>query len=203
MTLRADRNLPNRYVRQFMLATQAETGDYSLRLMLRNAGLDRFLTELPPDNQQAIVLASEFAALQAAMRQYFGNGARGSLIRIGRIHWQSIQAAAPLIQKVKLTAGRQMPNLQAGKIVLNFLAATLRGIDGDISAHLLDKELIFMDTSSDATIDQSSDLPICWATLGMIHAALAWVTRKEQSVEEISCCSTGAAACRFRIQIMK
>ncbi len=202
MTSRSDRRLPNWYVHHFLVATQAETGDYGLRLMLRNAGLDQYIVEFPPENKQAVMLASEFAALQAAMRQYFGNGARGALIRIGRLHWKNIYETASVIQRAKLTAGRQMPALPAGRIFLNHLAARLQGVDGNVSVHLMDRELIFMDTSSDSTVEQSADSPICWATLGMLQAAMTLATGQEQNIEEISCRASGAAACRFRIQLI-
>jgi len=202
MTGREDRLLPNRYVRGFMQATEAETGDYSLRMMLRNAGLDRFINKLPPENDKQVVRAAEFAALQAAIRKYYGNGARGSLNRIGRHHWDSILVEAPVVQKVRLAAARRLPILRGGRSVLNYLASKMSAPNGDVSVHLLDKELIFMDTSSDSTQGQSAAEPICWATLGMIQAALLWATNLEQNVDEISCRATGAIACRFRIRLV-
>jgi hypothetical protein len=47
-TQRLDRLLPNDYLRYFMQAVESETGIYTLRMMLLNAGLDRYLGSCLP-----------------------------------------------------------------------------------------------------------------------------------------------------------
>jgi len=201
MTTRHNRRLPNRYARCFMRAVQDEIGVYSLHMLLRNAGLDRYIEDLPPDNSRPEILASEFAALHNAIREYFGRGARGSLNRIGRVTWQLMFNDASIGYRVGLFAARLLPPLPRNRKVLEHLAAQMREPDGDVSVHLLDRDLIFMDTSSDSTFGQTVDEPICWATLGMIQAAIIWATGEEQDVDEISCRAAGATACKFRIRL--
>ncbi|MBU0512592.1 MAG: hypothetical protein KKD28_01410 [Chloroflexi bacterium] len=201
MTARHNRRLPNRYARYFMRAIQDEIGVYSLRMMLRNAGLERYIEAWPPDNSKQEILASEFAALHNAICEYFGSGARGSLYRIGRIIWQMMLEDASIGTRVGLLAARLLPPLQRSRRALEYLATQMRKPDGDVSVHLLDQDLIFMDTSSDSTFGYTADEPICWATLGMIQAALFWATGAEQAVDEISCRAAGATACKFRIRL--
>ncbi len=201
MTARHNRRLPNRYARYFMQAVQDEIGVYSLHMLLRNAGLDRYLDDLPPDNSTPEILASEFAALHNAIREYFGRGARGSLNRIGRVTWQLMFDDASIGSRVGLLAARLLPPLPRSRKTLEHLAARMREPDGAVSVHLLDRDLIFMDTSSDSTFGYPADEPICWATLGMIQAALFWATGAEQAVDEISCRAAGAMACKFRIRL--
>jgi len=168
--------------------------------MLRNAGLERYIVALPPENDRLEMLASEFAALHNAIRAYFGSGARGFLNRVGRSVWQAFWKDASLWQYLGMFVLRPFPPLQRGRFALNILASQMRRPDGQVSVHLLDKDLIFMDTTSDSTFGQTSPESVCWGTLGMIQAALYQATGKEQDVEEISCRAAGSVACRFRIR---
>ena len=59
-------------------------GDHGLRMMLRQAGMDRYLEQLPPDNSRAGPKSAEYSHVLATVRRYFGRGARGTLFRIGR-----------------------------------------------------------------------------------------------------------------------
>jgi predicted hydrocarbon binding protein len=201
-TQRLDRLLPNDYLRYFMQAVESETGIYTLRMMLLNAGLDRYLEELPPRNRERVIQASKFAALQKAIREYFGSGARGSLNRIGHLLWSKLLENASVTQRVKVVAARALPVLPRSRTALEYLAARMSEPDGKVSVHLLDKELIFVDTSSDSTYGQEDEQPVCWATLGAIQAALFWASGEEQDVEEISCRATGADSCKFRIRAL-
>src|SRR5210317_711640 len=87
---RTDRRLTNRYLRQFLQAIEDEAGAYTLRMVLRNAKLERYINELPPSNTDQVVSALDYASLHKSIRTYFGNGARGSLNRIGRLTWDRI-----------------------------------------------------------------------------------------------------------------
>ena len=203
MTTRQNRHIPNSYARYFMQAMKSEIGVYSLHMMLRDAGLEQYIDNLPPYDSKPGIQASDLAALHNAVREYFGRGARGTLNRIGRSTWQLIFADANMGPRVGFFIARLRSPLARSRKLLEHLAAQMRAPDGDVSVHLLDRDLIFMDTSSDSTFGYSADAPICWATLGMIQAAVFEATGAEQSVEEISCRAAGAAACKFRIRLSK
>ncbi len=196
---RPDRLLSNHFMRVFLQAIEDEMGTYSLWMMLRQAGLERYIETLLPFNDETDSRASEYAALQRSMRVYFGQGARGSLNRIGRTAWSWMVKTASLGQKGSLFLARGLPLQARCKRVLDYLASQMRGKDGQVSLHLLDVVLFFVDVSSDATYGQRAEEPICWGTLGMIQGALAWATGEEFDVEEVSCRSMGAEACRFKI----
>ena len=85
---------------------------------------------------------------------------------------------------------------------LEFLAARLAEPDGIVSAHLIDRDFVLMDQTSDSTFGQQAENPICWTTLGLVQAAVHWATGSEQDVEEISCQAAGADASRFRVQLI-
>jgi predicted hydrocarbon binding protein len=184
-----------------MQAIDEEMGGYSLRMMLRNAGLERYIDELPPDNQQTEVYASEYAILLRSIRDYYGSGSRGSLTRIGRATWRRLIASAPLIRRVEFLLLPLLSLIPRCQRALNYLANCMQEPDGEVSVHLLDTDLIFVDRSSDSTFGQDEGKPICWITLGMIQAALGGITSKDQDVEEITCRAEGEDACKFRVRL--
>jgi len=198
---RSDRQLPNGFVCHVMQAIEDEMGGYSLRMMLRNVGLERYINELPPVNSDTEVYASEFAALLRSIRDYYGSGSRGSLTRIGRATWQRLIASAPIIRRIEFLFLPLLPLLPRCQRALNYLAGCMQEPDGEVSVHLLDTDLILVDHSSDSTFGQEDDKPICWITLGMIQAALGGITSEEQDVEEITCRAQGEDACKFRVRI--
>lgn len=197
---RSDRLVPERLLKQFLRAAAAEIGMYSLLLMLRNAGLERWIDRDRLAEEILPMRASQFAALQAAMRLYFGRGARGSLSRIGRKTWLGLEEQAPFGWKMRRWLRRLLPSSRRARLVLEDLARQMNGSDGRISVHLLDIELYLIDPTSDATFAQRADQPICWMTLGMIEGALIQETGLEYDIEETACRALGAEACEFRIR---
>lgn len=205
-----DRILPLLYVRSLLHATEEQIGVYSLQMLIYQAGLVSESDRLPISLlnvevwlKQRQVRASELAALQAAFRQYFGSGARGALNRIGRSAWALLLREATLPARTGLLAARLMPASTRRKLALEFLADMLRAGSDDISVHSLDLKLIFQDRLSDLTYGQHSTMPICWSTLGLLQAALAWSTDEPVDVTEIDCRAMGADACRFQISIVE
>ncbi len=169
-------------------------------MVLRQAGLERYVTQLPKPDNQVIAYASELAALQQAICTYYGSGARGSLNRIGHATWKRIVTEAPAGRRIRLLFSRWMPPPGRLEQILAALAAEMGGSEGAISVAQEDPDLLFIDQASDFTYGQSDEEPICWVTQGMIEEALAWGRRQDLEVEEFACRATGAPACTFRIQ---
>lgn len=196
---RPDRQLFARYFQGFLQAIKDENGAYSLRLMLMNADLGNHVSEHLTEGQE--VHSSELATLLHSIREYYGTGARGLLNRIGRGVWKWLLTEASFDQKIKLSMIRILPLVSRRMKSMEFLADQMKLANGQVSVHLLDTDLIFVDQTSDATYGQSAIEPICWATTGMIQAALLWASGEEYNVDEISCRAMGDEACKFRIQL--
>ncbi len=195
---RTDRRLQARFTRNFMRAVEENMGSYCLHMMLRQANLERYIT---PSTSLAVekILASEFAAFQKAIRDYYGTGARGSLIRIGQRSLDLIMNEDAFIQKIRFLFFRLLPAEMRRKRLLEYLAGVIQQPGTIRSLFTLDKELIFVDATSDTTYQQSSSAPICWATVGMIHRAIVLSTGEEADIVEINCRAMGDEACKFRI----
>jgi predicted hydrocarbon binding protein len=144
--------------------------------------------------------AKTYAALQAALRTYYGRGARGVLLRVGQRLWNLLledsalggKTQAALIKRLPLTTRRR-------KSILELLARLIGTQPGDITVHTLDLDLLLVDRASPAAEGQSNSRPICFVTQGLIRESLFWATGQEFDVEETSCKATGKDTCEFRI----
>jgi predicted hydrocarbon binding protein len=201
MIERLNRNLPGIFIRHFLMACEAEIGDYSLQLILYQAGLKRFISQQVKSSNTIEICAQEYAALQQAIRDYYGRGARGVLNRIGRTTWNEIARQAPFLHKTGFFVTRLAPRTLHLYRALEYMAAQLGGPNGQVSVHSFDQDLIFYDQTSDATYNQIAREPICWVTLGLIQGATVWAIGEEQDVDEIACKAVGADACKFRLRL--
>lgn len=190
----------NRILRRFVETVAVELGPDQFNAMLA-------LSKLPVEwtnsetfqKMDASESAKIYAALQAAMRTYYGRGARGVLLRVGQRLWNFLlddaalggKAQAALIKRVPLTARR--------KPILEFLARLVGNQPGDMTVHTLDLDLLLVDHASPAAENQQDSHPICFVTQGLIRESLFWATGQNFDVEETSCKATGKSTCEFKI----
>jgi predicted hydrocarbon binding protein len=193
------RALPNARLRRFMLGIQDVMGRSGLTNILRQAGLQQYTGRLPPGNQQTILNAAEYSALNQAIENYYGRGARGTLTRIGHAAFLQLLKSHKIKAQLYQILFRLLP-LQSRKLMaLRWLAKELARPNGQVSVHLDDLHIAFVDQESDATFGRKRDSEICWVTLGEIQAALRWSTGVEYDVAEMSCKAKGDPICRFDI----
>ncbi len=197
---RVDRLLPRRYSRIFLAAAENEVGAYSLEMLVRAAKLESLTQKFAARKISSQLAASELAALLNTMRTYYGSGARGSLNRVGRSVWHAAIAETPRGRMTRLII-RRMPPFARSRFALGILARLMRKPAGNVSVHLLDTNILLMDTTSNATYNQQADQVVCWYSIGLIQATLYWALEEEKIVEEIACRATGAEACKFHIQL--
>jgi hypothetical protein len=193
------RALPNARMRRFMLAVQEVMGRSGLTTVLRQGRLQRYVGHLPPDNNRTHIYAFEYAALVQAIENYYGRGARGSLIRIGH------SAFAQLVQSRRLTAFLYRlaflvtPPYTRKLMALRWLAQEMAYPAGQVTVHLDDRHIAFVDREGDLTYGRTRDSEICWVTVGEIQEAVKWATGLEHLVEEKNCKARGDPVCRFDI----
>jgi predicted hydrocarbon binding protein len=182
-----------------MLAIQDVMGLSGLATILRQAGLQRYTSALPPANSEAGLRAVEYAALMQAIENYYGRGARGTLTRIGYAAFQRLVKDKRLIAAAYRLLFKVLP-LQTRKLMaLRWLAGELAGAGGQVTVHLDDQRIQLVDHESDASTGRQRDTAICWETLGEIQEALKWGTGLEYEVAEMACRAKGDATCRFEI----
>lgn len=196
----SDIKFSNRILRRFAETVALELGADQFNAMLTLANLptewrdpETFLTMGPYDS------AHVYAALQNAMRIYFGRGARGVLLRVGQRMWNRLLEDAALGIKAQAAVVKRLPLAARRKPTLELLAKFLGAQSGDIAIHTLDLDLLFVDNASPSAHDQSESAPICFVTQGLIRESLFWATGKNYDVEEVHCKAHGEHACEFKI----
>ena len=143
--------------------------------------------------------AKTYAALQAALRTYYGRGARGSLLRVGQRLWNLLLEDAALGGKTQAALIKRLPLGARRKPILELMARLIGAQSGDITVHTLDLDLLVVDHASPGTESQQESRPICFVTQGLIRESLFWATKQGFDVEETSCKAMGKDKCEFRI----
>lgn len=190
----------NRVLRRFVETVADELGSDQFNAMLS-------LSSLPADwakprtfvKTDPVEAARVYASLQAAMRAYYGRGARGVLSRVGQRLWGHLLDDAALGGKAQAAIIRRLPLSTRRKPALELLGKFIGTQPGDITVHTLDLDLLFADHTSPNADGQSAPAPICYVTLGLVRESLFWATGQSFDVVETSCKATGKNACEFTI----
>jgi predicted hydrocarbon binding protein len=200
----SETKLSNRILRRFVETVAVELGTDQFNAML---ALSKLPTELASPEMSLKLDQTEaaraYAALQAAMRTYYGRGARGVLLRVGQRLWNFLLDDAALGGKAQAALIRRLPIASRRKSILELLARLIGNQPGDIMVHNQDLDLLLIDHASPAAESQHDSTPICFVTQGLIRESLFWATGQGFDVEEISCKATGKEACEFRIMAGK
>ncbi|GAB4540314.1 MAG: hypothetical protein Fur002_06850 [Anaerolineales bacterium] len=198
----AERTFSPRVLQRFAQTLSAEIGEEALAAVLEKSGLPQewsrpqFFAAF-----DATRAARAYAQLQAALRTYYGRGARGTLLRIGSKLWQRLLDDAALGVKAQALAIRSLPKTMRAKPALDLLARMLSASSGSVNAYVQDLDLLLVDKVSASALDQTSDAPICFVTLGLARECLFWADGQEHDIEERACRALGAAQCEFKINI--
>ena len=196
----SDPKFSRRILRRFVETLAMELGADQFRAMLA-------LSKLPPEwarpgtfsKTSSIESGKAYASLQAAIRTYYGRGARGVLTRVGQRLWNHLLDDAALGGKAQAALIKRLPRAARRKRTLELLSRWIGGAPGDITVHTLDLDLLLVDHTSPTPYSISSSKPICFVSQGLIHESLLWSTGQGYDVEEISCKATGKSTCEFRI----
>ena len=196
----SETKFPNRVLQRFVETSAVELGPDQFSAMLA-------LTQLPPEwskpetfsKTDSVGSAKAYASLQAAMRTYYGRGARGALIRVGQRLWGHLLDDAALGGKAQAAVIKRLPRSTRRKATLELLGKFIGTDPGDVTVHTLDLDLLLADHTSPNTDGQSASSPICFVTHGLIHESLFWATGQSFDIEETSCKAMGENACEFTI----
>jgi predicted hydrocarbon binding protein len=196
----SDIKFSSRILRRFAETVALELGADQFNGMLS-------LSKLPAEwskpeiflKMDAVESATAYASLQAAMRTYFGRGARGVLLRVGQRLWNHLLEDAALGGRAQAAVIKRLPLATRRKSTLELLAKFLGTQSGDISIHTLDLDLLLVDNVSPAAHARHDAAPICFVTQGLIRESLFWATGKGYDVEETQCKAAGSSTCEFKI----
>lgn len=190
----------NRILRRFVETSATELGSDQFAAML-------VLSKLPVEwakpetfiRMNEVQSARAYAALQAAMRIYYGRGARGFLLRVGQRLWNQLLEDAALTSKAQAAVIKRLPFNARRKPTLELLSRFLSVQSDDVTLHTLDLDLLLVDHASPTTDGYQDATPICFVTQGLIRESLFWATGQGHDVEETACKARGDKNCEFKI----
>jgi len=196
----SDPKFSGRILRRFAETVAVELGADQFNVIL---GLSKLPSEWEKPGtflkMDSIESANTYASLQAALRAYYGRGARGVLVRVGQRLWDHLLEDAALGGKVQAALIKRLPLTTRRKSTLELLGRLIGSQSGDITIHTLDLDLLLVDHASPSAHGIRGSAPICFVTLGLIRESLLWSTGQGHDVEEISCKATGKNTCEFKI----
>jgi len=191
----------NALMRQAIMAIGQVMGQQGLKIVLRQAGLERYVDELPPDDLEQDVSTVDYAALNQAVEEFYGRAGKGMLQRIGRASFRYGVEEQATLMGVAGAAMKLMPQKTRIKFILTQMAKSLMDVNQDthIQVQETPQGFVFADFTCGVCCCRNAEHPICHLYIGSISEAVKWATGQEYEVREIECRATGAEACRFLV----
>jgi bacteriochlorophyll 4-vinyl reductase len=193
--------LVNAVMRQAIVAIEEVMGSQGLNVVLREAGLERYVDNLPPDDMELGAHATEYAALNAAVQNFYGRAGKGMLQRIGRTTFRyGIEEQAALMGIVGVGL-KVMPQRGRIKFILGQVAKALMDTNEEVCILIEEtpEGQVFADYSCAICHTRQAEEPICHLYVGSVGEAVKWATGQDYEVREISCRAMGDRACRFLV----
>jgi len=195
-----DSKFANALMRQAILSVEEVMGEKGMQVVLREAGLERYAGNPPPNNLELGSTAQEYAKLNQAIENFYGRAGRGMLKRIGKASFQyGVREQAALLG-IAGVALKLMPFKTKQKFIWSNVAKALMQVDpaARIVVEEIDGRLTFTDHACAICHQRDSDRPLCHLYIGSLEEALKWATGKDIPVEEVACRARGEETfCRF------
>lgn len=189
-------------MRQAILAIGEVMGERGLKVVLRQAGMERYVDELPPNDLEQGVSTTEYAALNQAVEEFYGRAGKGMLKRIGRASFRYGVEEQTALMGVAGAALKLMPQKTRIKFILTQTAKSLMDVNNEtyIEVQETPEGFIFADFTCGVCCGRKAEHLICHLYIGSISEAVKWATGHDYEVREIECRAMGAEACRFLVE---
>jgi len=191
----------NALMRQAILAIGEVMGEQGLKVVLRQAGLERYVDELPPNDLGQDIPSVEYATLNRAVEEFYGRAGKGMLQRIGRASFRYGVEEQAALMGVAGVALKLMPQKTRIKFILDQMAKSLMSVNENtyIEIYETPQGFVFADSTCDVCYCRKAEQPVCHLYVGSIVEAVKWATGQEYEVHEIECRAMDAEACRFLV----
>ena len=191
----------NALMRQAILAIGEVMGERGRNVVLRQAGLGRYVDELPPNDLAQGVTTTEYATLNQAVEEFYGRAGKGMLRRIGRATFRYGVEEQATLMGIAGTALKLMPQKTRVKFILTQMAKSLMDVNDETEIEIQEtpKGHVFTDYTCGVCCCRKAESATCYLYEGSISEAVKWATGQDYEVREIACRATGAEACRFLV----
>ncbi|MBU6997959.1 MAG: hypothetical protein HXS41_11970 [Theionarchaea archaeon] len=203
----SERNqVDNTLMRVYLDTIQNILGSQGLNSVLNYGGLEKYINNLPPDNDELEIPREDLRKLHQSLIDLFGEkGARGILLRIGRGMTFTFLEKRPAVVKSMKLAIKLLPEVRQMRLSLERFAEesdrripSLKGIP-HIELREEKDYFLFIDEDSYTSEGIVSENPSCHVYVGNLETSLEWITGHAHKVEEIQCKARGDPADVFRI----
>lgn len=193
----------NALLRQAILAVEEVMGANGLNVVLKEAGLSRYVGSYPPNNLDTGALAKEYAMLNESIEHFYGRAGKGMLRRIGRTSFQWGIKEQAAVLGVAGVALRVMPRRARARFILTNLAKALMDTNPEvlITVGEQDDKFIVDNYSCSICHTRHSDRPCCHLFAGTLEEAIRWATGAEPVIAEALCKAKGDSMCRFEVAV--
>lgn len=207
----ADMDLVDAIMRWALLASEEVVGEKGLRIVLRDAGLERFIGNYPSENltESNNVSFGDYAALNASLLSFFGRAGKSMVLRAGRESQkcgrEQYGAVFKVIGALTTTAVKVLPFVTQLNMVLQVQQKILRDLhqsgERKLALRIEDRgeKLAYIDESCAVCAGKQSNQPMCWLFSGVLQEGARWLTGKEVEVIEVECRAMGAPACVWEV----
>jgi len=192
---------PNALMRQAIQAIEEVMGERGLMIVLRQAGLEHYVDQLPSDNLALGATAGEYAALGQAVEEFYGRAGKGMLQRVGRASFRYGVEEQAAMMGVAGVALKLIPQKARVKFILARLAHALMEVNEEtyIEVREIPSGFVFADFTCSLCYRRQAEHPVCHILVGTVQEAVKWASGRDYEVREIECRAMGAEACRFLV----
>lgn len=196
-------NYPNKWARIILTSAEEVMGPQGVRSMLNMAKIPEYIDNYPPDNMKKEFPFEGVGQLQQAIWDMYGNrGARVFAVRageqsfkVGLAQFKSVATAAQVAMKVGSLEGKVKLGLEFFSKFFNTVSDQNVEVDED------EKHWIWRITRCPVCWERKSDEAVCHLAIGVLQAALAWVTEgKKFRLLETECKAKGDENCVIKIE---
>jgi predicted hydrocarbon binding protein len=204
----ANLHVVDAYMRWALQAAEEVVGKDGLAVVLRNAGMDKFVDNYPPENLEVSgrITYGDYANLSAGLLTFFGRPGKGMVMRIGReASKKAIEHQSGIFNLATITAAKMMPTATQIKMGLSALVGGFRVLqekageeykasiedDGDHYALVVE--------TCPVCAGKQADTPICWLIEAAIEESSRQIFGKHFDVTQTQCRAMGATACIWHV----
>lgn len=185
---------------------QTIVGSNGLKSILNYAGLQKYVDNFPPDNDEREIAVEELLSIDRSLLELFGGkGARGLQLRAGREFARIAIGKRPAIEKAVRLAARFLPETMKMRLVLEKWGEEIEKREPSqvykprIELQEEKDYFIYIDKDQYAREGLTSQTPACNGYVGILEYLMEWITGHNHDVEEINCRAMGHSADVFRI----
>lgn len=200
----ADKKMVDAYVRWALMAAEEVAGKPGLAVVLREAGLERFIDRYPRDELSVTgnTTFGDYANLNAGLMNFFGRASKSMLLRIGRLSAKhGIDRQSALFGLAALVASKVLPLPAQMKMGMEAMQDGFHkvygtgGVEMRLRVEDRGERLAYIAEDCPMCAGKLADMPICFIHTGAITEGFRWQTGKEIDVQEVECRAMGAPAC--------